>query len=79
MYFWRHKFKFQIFAAAKERPHHENLGLRPSAQPSKQRVASGHQLKGRGYHLGPVMLTRRATGDNLGPLAGYLVHRLLLD
>jgi hypothetical protein len=57
VYFWRHKFKFQISAAAKERPHHENLGLRPSARPSKQRVTSGNRLKGQGYHLGPVMHT----------------------
>jgi len=48
VYFWRHKFKFQISVAAKERPHHENLGLRLSARPSKQRVTSGNWLKGQG-------------------------------
>jgi hypothetical protein len=57
VYFWRHNFKFQIYVAAKERPHHENLGLMPSARPSKQRVTSGNRLEGQGYHLRPVMHT----------------------
>jgi hypothetical protein len=51
------RFQSVPSVAAKERPHHENLGLRPSARPSKQRVTSGNRLEGQGYHLGPVMHT----------------------
>ena len=39
-------------------------------------VTLGNRLEGQGYHLWLVMLSRRArisTGDNLGPLTGYLV------